>query len=185
MNHTLQSIWIRILLSAIVALSYGCATTVSTPALNDGQLDGVADIGVVLVSVGMHDKEPFFSTKHLPIVSYDLFLLNPDGTIAGKRLMTFSGEPRPEVYFNLAGHLDNGKYGFIHVAELPDGKYLLAGWRHGSSGVGARLAPDGARSRRRRSTSRLRSGCGPAFLTPSARAGRSSNTRRSGYPGSG
>ena len=48
--------------------------------------------------------------------------------------MTFSGEPRPEVYFNLAGHLDNGKYGFIHVAELPAGKYLLAGWRHGSSG---------------------------------------------------
>jgi len=82
---------------------------------------------VVLVSVGMHDKGAFFSSKHLPIVSYDLFLINPDGTIAGKRLMTFSGEPRPEVYFNLAGHLDNGKYGFIHVTELPAGKYLLAG----------------------------------------------------------
>jgi hypothetical protein len=82
----------------------------------------------------MHDKEPFFSTKHLHIMSYDLYPLTPDGTIAGKRLMTFSGEPRPEVYFNLLGHLDNGKYGFIHVTELPAGTYLLAGWRHGSPG---------------------------------------------------
>jgi hypothetical protein len=123
--------WVWVIVSAVVFQTAGCATTVSTSRLDNRQLDRASDVGVVLISVGMHDKEPFFSLKHLKIVSYDLFSLNPNRTINGKRLMSFSGEPQPEVYFNLRGHLDNGKYGFIHVTELPAGMYLLSGWRHG------------------------------------------------------
>ena len=124
------------LVIALIALCFGCATKSKTPLLNKGQLDKTSNIGVVLVSVGMHDKEPFISVKHLPIVSYDVYPMNEDGSITGERIMVFDGEPRPEVYFKLKGYLDGGKYGFIHLAELPAGKYFMVGRKRDSPGYG-------------------------------------------------
>lgn len=93
-----------------------------------------SDIGVVLISIGRSDSKTFFSKDKAPILGYDVYAMYEDRIIESDPIISFEPEPKPAVYFNMGGQLGKGKYGFIHIAKLPAGKYALMGREKDVSG---------------------------------------------------
>lgn len=105
--------------------------------------NNITEIGVVLISVGRSDSDTFFSKDRAPILGYDVYAMYEDKLIESDPIISFEPEPKPTVYFNVGGQLGKGKYGFIHIAKLPAGKYVLMGREKDVSGYAIPLGGGG------------------------------------------
>lgn len=118
------------LLMLFFAISVLCGCT-TVDVTNDRMkiLRSSPDDALLLVSIGRKELPGFFS-KQLPFVNYYIFKIE-GATLVNKGILA---SEMPDVT-KLHGHLGEGKYGVIHLKELPKGEYLLSSYRRGNSGT--------------------------------------------------
>ena len=108
-----------IALACLVLFLSSCATTVHTPNLDSlGSIPD--DIGVVVVTHGRKDIGFF---KNISFVSYEVAHINSDSKLIKDEFLPAEDVRLSKPY----GDMGEGKYGFMHMFELPEGKYYLIG----------------------------------------------------------
>lgn len=112
-----------------MVMLYGC-TSVQVTNYRVKELRSSPDNGFLLISVGRKDLPGGVFSRQLPFVNYSIFKMEDD-TLVHKGILV------SEVIdvANLRGHLGDGKYGVIHLKELPKGEYLLSAYKRGNSGT--------------------------------------------------
>lgn len=118
----------KITLFLFALLLVGCGTTSHLPLMKEyGKLpDGY---GVVAVATGRKDGKHFLD--NLPFISYYAVHIDEEGQAVTDRFLP-AEPPSPQYPF---GNLGDGKYGFLHIFELPEGEYTLVGGRGRGSAI--------------------------------------------------
>ncbi|WP_299775915.1 hypothetical protein [uncultured Pseudoteredinibacter sp.] len=107
----------------------GCASTSSIPLLQKyGSLP--EGYGIVAVATGRNEVSGI-SFSNLSFVSYHVMKKNPVGEL--ERVKFLPAEPGAPKY--PLGNLGKGKYGFLHIFEMPIGEYFLIGQEGRGSSV--------------------------------------------------
>jgi len=110
-----------ITLMAALSLLVGCATTVKTPVLSSqGTLPD--DVAVVVMTHGRVDTSLF---DNLPFVSYEVAHMDAAHGIVSDEFL----KAEDVRLAGATGDMGEGKYGFLHMFELKEGKYYLIGRR--------------------------------------------------------
>lgn len=118
----------KVILILIAVILVGCGTTSYLPLMKEhGKLP--EGYGVVAVATGRKDGKHFLD--NLPFISYYAVHIDENGQAVTDKFLP--AEPAsPQYPF---GNLGDGKYGFLHIFELPEGEYTLVGGRGRGSAV--------------------------------------------------
>lgn len=111
-----------------ISLLCGC-TTVDLTNDRMKMLRSSADDGLLLISIGRKELPGLFS-KQLPFVNYYIFKIEGN-TLVNKGILASEIPDLTKPH----GHLGKGKYGAIHLKQLPKGEYLLSSYSRGNPGT--------------------------------------------------
>lgn len=114
----------HVLLYISILSTFGCATSFKTPSLQSIKNQS-SEKGLVLLSSGRKEKSGFM--QNYPFVDYLIFRIESDIVVSEGWVEYISAEPFGEVLTHPKGHIGKDRYVFVHVIELPEGEYLLAG----------------------------------------------------------
>lgn len=133
-NYFMDNKFLNSILLPLVFVMAGCATTLKVPDLERINT-GESEYGAVLMSAGRQNK-PGAIFGGYPFVDYKIYRLAEDGTIDGPLVKYVEAEPSRDAMANPTGHVGKNGYIFVHLFQLPEGKYVVKADRRGSRSSG-------------------------------------------------